>query len=457
MEQRIIPQNKKKTFFQAVVALVVPMALQNLINVGIQSADVIMLGKVDEIALSSASLAGQIQFVLMLILFGLSSGAAVLTAQYWGKGDTRTIERILGITLRFSVSVAVVFVIAVYTVPASLMRILTPDEQIIAGGVEYLRFIAPSYLVISFTNIYLNIMRSTEKTIISTIVYFISLITNIVLNSIFIFGLLGVPAMGVAGAALATTLARVIELCIVLIYAIQNPIIRLRIRDITGSHPQLMTDFRKFALPTTLNELLWSLGISANAAIIGHLSAQAVAANSISQVVRQLATVVSFGVANAAATLIGKAIGSNDYDSARYIARRMVSLSVISGCVGAVAILILRPFVVEMMSMSELTSEYLRFILLCMSLYVIAQAINATAIVGVFRGGGDIRFGLYLDIGFMWGFSILLGMLGTFVFHWPPKTILAILMVDELLKVPISLLRCRSSRWLNNVTRECID
>ena len=457
MEQQTMPRDRKKTFYRSVAALVVPMALQNLINVGIQSADVIMLGKVDEIALSSASLAGQIQFVLMLIIFGLSSGAAVLTAQYWGKGDTRTIERVLGITLRFSVCVAVVFVIAVYTVPATLMRILTPDERIIAGGVEYLRFIAPSYLIISFTNIYLNIMRSTEKTIISTVVYFVSLITNIVLNSIFIFGLLGVPAMGVAGAALATTLARTIELCIVLVYAIRNPIIRLRIRDITGHHAQLATDFRKFALPTTLNELLWSLGISANAAIIGHLSAQAVAANSISQVVRQLATVVSFGVANAAATLIGKAIGSNDYDGARYTARQMVRLSIISGCVGAVVIFILRPFVVEVMNMSDLTTEYLRFILLCMCLYVIAQAINATAIVGVFRGGGDIRFGLYLDIGFMWGFSILLGILGTFVFHWPPKTILAILMVDELLKVPISLLRCRSSRWLNNVTRECVD
>ena len=447
----------KKTFYRTVAALVVPMALQNLINVGIQSADVIMLGQVDEIALSSASLAGQIQFVLMLIMFGLSSGASVLTAQYWGKGDTRAIEKILCITLRFSVCIAAVFVIAVYAMPSALMRIFTPDARIIDGGVRYLRFVAPSYLIISFTMIYLNILRSIEKAIISAVVYFISLIVNIILNSIFIFGLLGMPAMGVAGAALATTLARVVELCIVIVYAILNPVIRLHFRDLVKHHRQLGADFRKYALPTTLNELLWSLGIATNAAIIGHLGAQAVAANSVSQVVRQLATVVSFGAANATATLIGKAIGLNDYRGAVDTAHRMMRFSLITGCVGSAVIFILRPLVVGMMSMSDLTTEYLRFLLLCMSLYVIAQAINATAIVGVFRGGGDIRFGLYLDISFMWGFSILLGMLGTFVFHWPVKLILAILLMDEFIKVPIALIRCKSTLWLHNVTRECTD
>ena len=457
MTQQTMTQNISRPFYRTVAVLVVPIALQNLINAGVQSADVIMLSRLGEVALSAASLAGQIYFVLMLIFFGLSSGAAILTAQYWGKGDTRSIEKILSITLRFSVCIAIVFMIAAYTIPTAMMRIFTQDEQVITGGVEYLRFIAPSYLIVSFTNIYLSIMRSIEKAIISTIVYFISLVVNVILNAIFIFGLMGAPAMGVAGAALATTMARVVELCIVIIYAISNPIIRLRFRDFTKKHPQLQADFHRYALPTTLNEMLWSLGISANAAIIGHLGAQAVAANSISQVVRQLAAVVSFGVASATATLIGKAIGSKDNLLARDTARRMMRLSVVTGGVGAVGIFLLRPAVIEMIGMSDLTSEYLRFQLLCMCAYVIAQAINATAIVGVFRGGGDIRFSLFLDITFMWGFSILLGFLGAFVFHWPTKVILAVLMMDEFVKMPIALIRCKSTRWLNNVTRECAD
>lgn len=429
------------------------MALQNLINVGVQSADVFMLGLVGENVLSASSLAGQVQFVMMLFFFGLSSGAMVLTAQYWGKGDTRTIEKLLSITLRISAAVAFIFFLAAELMPATLMRIFTPDTEIIELGVQYLRYVAPGYLIISFTNIYLNILRSVEKVIVATVVYFISLMVNIALNAILIFGLLGFPAMGIAGAALATTLARAVELVIVIVYAMNNKVLRLRLRDFVRLHKSLLKDYIKYASPTILNELLWGLGMSVVAIIIGHMGSAAVAANSVAQVMRQLATVVSFGVANAAAILVGKCIGAGDEEGARFSASNLVKTSLLTGVAGCIVILVLRPIVAGIMNLTPQADEYLRFLLLLMAFYAIAQAYVATLVVGVFRGGGDPRFGLFLDIGVMWCVSILWAALGSFVFHLPVEVVFCIILADEFIKLPIATWRYKSKRWLRNVTR----
>ena len=195
---------EKKQFYKTVTALVLPMALQNLINVGVSSADVIMLGKVGETVLSASSLAGQIYFIMTLIFFGLTSGAAVLTAQYWGKRDTRTIEKILGLTLRMGILVSVVFTLAVWIIPTHLMKIFTSDPAIIAEGVKYLKIISLSYTISGITMVYFNVMRSVERVIAATATYACSLVINVVCNAIFIFGFLGLPAMGICGAALGT-------------------------------------------------------------------------------------------------------------------------------------------------------------------------------------------------------------------------------------------------------------
>ncbi len=442
-----------KVFFRTVGALVVPMALQNLINVGVQSADVVMLGAVGEGALSAVSLAGTVQFLLMLIFFGLSSGASVLTAQYWGKGDVRTIEKVTGIALRLAILVGFVFFLAALLFPAALMRVFTPEAGIIADGARYLRIVAPCYLTTSVTILYLNIIRSVEKVVISTVVYSISLVVNVAFNAIFIFGLFGLPAMGVAGAALATTLARVLELFIVLVYARRIKPVRLRAKDLFTHDKPLFGDFIRYALPTTINELLWGLGVTINVVIIGHMGSAAVAANSVAQVVRQLATVVSFGLANAAAILVGKALGAGEPGRAQTYARRLLHLSLISGGCGAVLIFLLRLPVAGAMNLSPAADGYLRFLLLIMTLYVVLQSFNATSIVGIFRGGGDTRFGLVADAGSMWCFSIPFAAIAAFVLHWPVEAVFAILLMDEVIKVPMCLWRYGTRRWLRNVTR----
>ena len=216
-------------FYRTVIALVVPMALQNLINVGVTAADVIMLGAVGETALSGASLAGQVQYIMTLFLFGLTSGATVLTAQYWGKGDVKTIEKILGMTVKAAIAVTALFTLAALAIPELLMMIFTSDPAVIAEGVRYLRIVAFTYVMIGITQAYLYVMRSVERVIVATVVYLCSLLCNIVMNSIFIFGLFGLPAMGVAGAALGTLCARILEVILTFGYArIFNKEIKLR-------------------------------------------------------------------------------------------------------------------------------------------------------------------------------------------------------------------------------------
>ena len=443
------------SFYRTVIALVVPMALQNLINVGVTAADVIMLGAVGEDALSGASLAGQVQYIMTLFLFGLTSGATVLTAQYWGKGDKDAIEKILGIAVKTAVFVTALFTAAALVAPGMLLRIFTSDPVVIAEGIKYLRIVAFTYVMIGITQAYLYIMRSVERVIVATVVYLLSLICNIIMNSIFIFGLFGLPAMGVSGAALGTLCARILEVVLVAGYArFFNKDIKLRLRYVIHTDKVLFGDFMKYALPVVINEVMWGLGTAANTAILGHMGSPVVAANSVAQVARQLATVVSFGLSSAAAIYLGKTIGEKRMEHARAYAKRFIGLSLIMGVLGGAVILIASPVASAFLSLSAEAKDYLRIMFFVMSYFVVGQAFNTTMVVGIFRSGGDTRFGLILDVSTMWCCSILLGFLAAFVFKLSVPVVYMILMSDEIIKIPITSWRYRSCKWLRDVTRD---
>ena len=445
-------------FYRTVIALVVPMALQNLINVGVTAADVIMLGAVGETALSGASLAGQVQYIMTLFLFGLTSGATVLTAQYWGRGDREAIEKILGMAVTAAVVVTALFTAAALAIPDLLMRIFTSDPAVIAEGVKYLRIVAFYYVLMGITQTYLYIMRSVERVVVATVVYLLSLLCNIILNSIFIFGLLGLPAMGVEGAALGTLCARVLEVALVIGYSrFFNKDIKLRLKYVLHMDRALFRDFMKYALPVVANELMWGLGTAANTAILGHMGSSAVAANSVAQVARQLATVVSFGLSSAAAIYLGKTIGEKRMEHAKAYAKRFVILSIIMGVLGGLIILAAAPVTASALALSGTAKQYLRFMFFVMSYFVVGQAFNTTMVVGIFRSGGDTRFGLILDVSTMWCCSILLGFLAAFVFRLSVPVVYVILMSDEIIKVPVTYRRYRSYKWLRDVTRENLE
>lgn len=446
---------EKISFYKTVFALVLPMAIQNLINVGVQAADVLMLGKVGEVAISASSLAGQIYFVMTLVFFGLNSGAAILTSQYWGKGDTKTIENILGLAMRIALIASLLFTVVALLFPTYLMRIFSHEPDVISAGAGYMRIVALAYIPTAFTSIYLGVVRSTERVIISTVVYLISLIVNVIGNAVLIFGLFGAPALGVNGAAIATTIARYTEFVIVLFYALKmNKTTRLNIPALLRTDKLLTKDFLKYTIPVTFNEIMWGGGISAINAIIGHMGKAATSANSVVQVVRQLAMVVVFGLANATAIILGKTIGECKLTHAKIYSERLIKLTAILGVLGGLLILSISPVVKTFMVLGTEAEGYLSAMMYVMSYFVVFQGITTVLIVGVFRAGGDTNFGVIMDIGTIWLIVIPIGAMAAFWWKLPVELVYVILTADELLKIGFVFWRYRSFKWLNNVTRD---
>jgi len=444
-----------RLFYRSVFALVIPMALQNLIDVAITAADVLMLGNVSEAALSGSSLGGQVWFVLVLIIFGTSSGASILTAQYWGKKDVVTIERVMGIALRFTLAVSALFTAVVLIMPGRVMRLFTAEPEVISEGVKYLRIVVWTYIPLTVSILYLNILRSVEKVAISMAIHLIGLVVNIGLNAVLIFGLLGFEPMGITGAAIATAIARGVQFIIAIVYSLRKKAaLHIRVGYIFAKAGILLRDFLHYSLPVVFNELMWSLAVSMNTSIIGHLGKAAVSANSVAQTARQLAMVVGLGISNATAILLGKTIGAGNMEEAEQNAKRFIRLSLLSGCIGAVIILCVIPAAPSFLSFSDEALSYLTAMLIVMSYFCIASGVNTTLVVGVFRSGGDARFGVFVDVGVMWLITIPFAALAAFVFHWDVRVVYAILMSDELIKILPIALRYRSKKWLKNVTRD---
>ena len=445
---------EKRNFYKTAASLVIPLALQNLINVGVSGADVIMLGRVGEAALSGASLGGQIYFIMNLFLFGLTSGVMVLASQYWGKGDTKTIEKILGLALKIALFVSLLFLCAGYFIPDRLMRIYTSDKEVIKQGVSYLRIVCLSYPAAALSMTYLYTLRSVEKPQIATIVYTVSLLVNVFVNALLIFGLCGFPRMEAAGAAVGTLIARIFEVLLSFLYDRKvNKIYRLSLSSFVMKNKLLLRDFAVISVPVIINELMWGLGMSMTAAILGQLGKTVSSAYSVVAVVRQFAQVVTFGISGAAAVMIGKSIGLGENDRAVVQARRFHRLSIIFGLGACAIVLLVSPMVLSFVSISAAAKKLLLQMLIIVSVIVIAQSHNCTMIVGIYRGGGDTRYGMMADMVSMWFGSILLGYLSAFIWKFDVWVTFLFLLSDEFIKIPMCLVHYYRRKWLNNITR----
>ena len=333
--------------------------------------------------------------------------------------------------------------------------IFTSEPEVIKEGVKYLRIVSFSYIFMGITQTYLYIMRSVERVVVATVVYLCSLLCNITINAILIFGLLGMPAMGVQGAAIGTLVSRLLEMVLVCVYSkVWTKISSSGSPTFFKTEHVLNMDFLKYAFPVILNEVLWGLGTATNTAVLGHMGSAAVAANSVAQVARQLATVVAFGLSSATAIYLGKTIGEKKYEHAKAYAKRFVWLSVIMGVVGGVLILLISPVMAETMTLSETAKGYMRFMFFVMSYFVVGQAFNTTMVVGTFRSGGDTP--VWPAAGYVYhvGMFHFIGALAAFVFHCSVPVVYMILMSDEIIKIPITWRRYKSYKWLKDVTRE---
>lgn len=434
--------------------LAFPIVIQNLVTTAVSSADVIMLGFVSQEALAAGSLASQIMFILNLVYSGISSGVIMLAAQYWGKKDTLTIEQIMGIAMRLSIVVSFIFFLLACFCPSLLMHIFTNDKVLIETGIPYLRIVSFSYLFMSFSQVYLCTMRAIERVIFATAANGSALILNIILNAVFIFGLLGAPKLGIAGVALATTIARGIEFLICIIDTLHFKTLRFRPATLFQHHKLLFSDFMRYSLPAFGNEVSWGVAFSMYSVIMGHLGSDMVAANAVVVVARNLGTVVCFGIANAGAILLGKSIGAGKTELVKADASRFCKVTFLSGITGGVIIFLLRPVFMNMSDLTATAQGYLSIMLFINMYYVLGQAMNTSVICGIFRSGGDSRWGFICDFIDMWVYAVPLGFISAFLLKLPPIWVYFLICTDEFVKMPFIYKHYKSYKWLKNITRD---
>lgn len=445
----------KDRFYSQILKLVVPIVIQNLLSAAVNSADVVMLNYVGQSSISAVSLAANYANVLFMVFYGLGTGATLLSAQYWGKKDLQAIRVVEGIALRFSVLITLVFSGFAAFAPELMMRLFTPDAELIRIGAGYLRVMSVTYLCWSIIEIYLAILRSIGKVTVSMVLNILAFSLNIFLNAVFIFGLFGAPKLGATGVAIATAISRIVELAgCFFVSMVLSKDLKLNLAYMFIRNKALLKDFIQLSLPALGNDISWSVAFSMYSVILGHLGTDAVAANSLVIVVRNFGTVLCFGTASAGGILLGNVMGEGDMERAKEYASKLMKLTIITGAIGGVLILAATPFVMHFASLSETAMHYLKYMLLINTYYVMGAAVNTTLIAGVFRSGGDTRFGLICDTIDMWCYAVPLGFFAAFVLKLPVLWVYFLLCTDEFVKWPWVIKRYRSGKWLKNITRD---
>ena len=442
-----------KYFYRSLVAMTLPVALQNVISYSVNLMDTLMLGSLGEVALSATSLANQIFFIYTVIIFGVAGGAIVLCSQYWGKKDTDAICRVAGIALKISAALGAAFTVTLLIFPAQLMRIFTAEPEVIAAGVSYLRIVAFSYFFYGITSTFLVVLRSVETVNVAVVIYSVSFVVNVFFNYVFIFGKFGAPQMGVAGAAVGTVLARAAEFVLMLCYVLLiEKKIKFRLHMLAWSSNGLAADLWRYGLPVILNEALWSIAISMHAVILGHMGSDIVAANSICSVMFQMVTSVILGVSNASAVLVGKVVGQGDFALAKAQVKKLVHIYFYIGLACAAIILLIKEPIIGIYNIKASTIDLARQLMLVYAVAVFFMAFTCPIITGVFRGGGDTRFAAICDVGCIW-LMVPVGAAAAFLFGAPPVIVLTLLKCDMPIKTAFCLTRLRGDKWIRNITR----
>ena len=446
-------ESEKRIFYRKLWGLVFPIAIQNLMTALVSASDAFMLGFVSQTSLSAVSLATQIQFVHNLFMLALTIGATTLAAQYWGKGDTDSVEEILAIVLKISLAVSVVFFIAAMFFSGFLMRIFTNDIKLIQAGIPYLRIVSVSYLFMGFSQIYLCIMKNSGRTAKSTIYGSVAVVINIGFNVIFIFGLAGFPAMGIAGAALATTVSRALELLLTIYENMHRSLVCVRLKYIRNSSKKLKKDFWHYTTPVLGNELVWGCGFTMFSVIMGHLGSDAVAANSVANILKNIIACVCNGIGIGAGIIVGNELGKGEMERAREYGNRLFKLAVFAGAVSGLILLAVSPVLrIFTGSLSAQAHSYLKNMMYICTYYMIGKSVNATVIAGVFCAGGDTKFGLKCDAVTMWMILIPIGMITAFVLKLPIMVVYFIISMDEIIKLPAVYRHYKKYNWVRNLT-----
>ncbi|GHU81876.1 MATE family efflux transporter [Spirochaetia bacterium] len=440
-------------FYKNLFTMAVPIMLQNLVNSFVNMVDTVMIGRLGTVEIAAVGLGNQVFFLFTMVLFGICSGGAIFTAQFWGKKDISGIRKNTGLCLILSVTTALIFTLAVVLVPEGIIGIYSRDPAVIAAGAQYLNALAPSYIPFGISYVFILTLRSIEKVRLAMITTVIALTINMTLNYFFIFGAGPIPAMGVSGAAIATVIARITEVIILVTVSYKKKYhLAGSLRELLAFNASFFKRFIRITAPVIFNEFMWALGITVQNIIFARNHTDAIAAFNITNTVSQLTWVVFIGLGNGVAVLIGKKIGEGNEVTARDYARRITRFAPLLA-VGAALILFplsrLLPFIFKV-NVNVLSITTVMFIILCCSYPF--RAFNITLIVGVCRAGGDTIFCVLYEMIFMWGFSLPLGAAANFIFHAPVWLIYLILCSEDVFKMFFGSWRLGTGRWLHDVT-----
>jgi putative MATE family efflux protein len=449
---------RDREFLRSMLAIALPVAFQQLITASLNMIDVLMVGQLGETSVAALGLANQIFFLLILFLFGVTSGMSIFTAQYWGKGDVENIRRVLGICLAIAVFVAIAFTLAATLMPQTLMRIYTEDQEVIRVGSDYLRIVGLSYIMTAVTVSYISVLRSITMVKLTVIVSVLALGLKTILAYLLIFGIGIFPELGVRGAAIGTAVGWTFQsiLLLILVYALKTPLAANPLSFFRFSRPFMMNVLRT-SMPAAINEVLWSVGFSSYNAVYARIGTDAIAAVNINATVEELMFVLFIGLGNACAGMVGNKIGAGEKHLAFEYGRRFVILGVTVAMIGGAVIFSLRETVIGLYDISPSAANNLRELMLVFALSAWLKMLNFMLFIGAMRAGGDTRYAMFTELFSVWGIGVPAALIGGFVLHLPVYGVYALVLLEEAFKAIIVARRFLSRKWIHDLVNVSAD
>ncbi len=457
---------KDKLFYRSTFSMLAFVALQNIIAYSVNMADNIMLGTYSQSALSGAATVNQVFFIIQQFAISFGNALVVLASQYWGKGLVKPIRTITGITLKVGTAVSIAIIIVCTVIPSGIIRIFTAEPDIIAEGTSYLHLIMWTFLLFIITNILIAALRAVGTVNIAFYISIVSLVVNVGINYCLIFGRFGLPELGIKGAAVGTLIARMIELIIVLVFLIKfdkklnlfkkpNPGTGQRDRFwLFENNRDLRKDFIKVYIPIMCATVLWGISVPMQTAILGHLSADAIAANSVATTFYQYLKVIVLAMSSTSAVMIGQSIGRGNMDRIRSDARALSALDVVIGLILAVLLVVLKDPLLSLYDLNPNATVLADHLILIMAVIMVGMSYQMPVSFGIIQGAGDAKFTMAMNLISTWGIVMPLSFMAAFWWKWPVEWVVVVVQSDQIFKCLPTYLHFRKYGWIKKLTRE---
>ena len=453
---------KDRTFYSKLLHIAIPVSLQGLVTFGVNVADTVMVGSLGEYSIAGVAIGTQFTFLYMITCFGIAGGMGVLTAQFWGKKDSEAIGAGLSIILKIAFSVGLLFVFAASVFPRQIMSIYTTDLMVQAEGARYLRVLSVGYLFLGLSVMTASTLRTVGIVKLTLLTNCIALVLSISLNWIFIFGNLGAPRMGVVGAAMTTTISRIVEFSIIFFYLLKKDSrIRYKLRMLLRWDRDIFANYKKNGVPVIVSDIFLAVGSNMVSVVLGRMGAVVMSATAIANMIYQVASVFFMGVSGASGIITGNTIGEGEYEKAKAYGKTFISLAVIVSAVAIVCIQLVKSFIfgefiisgetVKLFNIGDATRDVAIQLINTLSFIAIFMTLSNMLTKGILRAGGDTKFLMIADVLFLWTVSVPLGFLAGLVFHLPPYIVLFCLRIDEVIKTCWCMFRFFSWKWIRNV------